>query len=159
MQHRLQTRTLRSDSPDDTCAFARRIAAQLRAGDVLLLGGEIGAGKTHFARCAIQALLSAPEDVPSPTYTIVQTYDTPRCEIWHADLYRLPGPSEIVELGLIDAFEDAICLVEWPDRLADLAPASALTLEFSDGGAADSRQILLSWQSGDWRDRLDEAKP
>jgi tRNA threonylcarbamoyladenosine biosynthesis protein TsaE len=157
MQHRDRTRTFRSDSPDETCAFARRIAVQLRVGDVLLLGGSIGAGKTHFARCAIQALLPVPEDVPSPTYTIVQTYAGPQCEIWHADLYRLPSPDEVIELGLIDAFDAAICLIEWPDRLADLAPASALILEFSDGRTANSRDITLTWQSSDWETRMQEV--
>ena len=98
-----------------------------------------------------------PEDVPSPTYTIVQTYAGPNCEIWHADLYRLPGPDEVIELGLIDAFDAAICLIEWPDRLADLAPASALILEFSDARTADSRDITLAWQSSDWGARLQEV--
>lgn len=128
----------------------------MRPGDVLLLQGDIGAGKTHFARALIQSLLSEPEDVPSPTFTLVQTYETPRSEIWHADLYRLTSPDEVVELGLTDAFEDAICLVEWPDRLAELAPQSALRLDFSLGGTEGQRKLTLSWQTGRWTPLVQE---
>ncbi len=155
--HSPATRTLHSGSPDRTCAIARRLGAHLRAGDVLLLHGDIGAGKTHFARCLIQSLLPRPEDVPSPTYTLVQTYPGPVCEIWHADLYRLPGPNEVFELGLTDAFDSAICLIEWPDRLGDLAPSTALTIALAPGPVADARILTLTWQSAEWDARLKEA--
>ncbi len=157
MHNRLNTRTFKSSNPDDTCAMARRLGALLNAGDVLLLSGDIGAGKTHFARCLIQSLLPQPEDVPSPTYTIVQTYPGPNCEIWHADLYRLPGPNEVIELGLIDAFDTAICLIEWPDRLGDLAPPLALKLDFVLDGDEDARKVTLTWQDEGWQARLMEA--
>ena len=93
----------RIDLPDEdaTGRLAARLAAILCPGDVLLLSGPIGAGKTAFARALIRAAMSNPaEDVPSPTFTLVQTYPTPRGEIWHADLYRLSHPDEAVELGL-----------------------------------------------------------
>lgn len=137
-------------SPDATCALARQIGAGLRPGDVLLLSGGIGAGKTHFARCLIQSLLLAPEDVPSPTFTLVQVYDTASGELWHADLYRLTGPDECVELGLSEAFDSAICLVEWPDRLGDLTPADALHLSFAAGSAEEARQLTLDWTAERW---------
>ncbi|KHQ52381.1 tRNA (adenosine(37)-N6)-threonylcarbamoyltransferase complex ATPase subunit type 1 TsaE [Mameliella alba] len=137
-------------TPEATCALARRIGAGLRPGDVLLLTGEIGAGKTHFARCLIQSLLDEPEDVPSPTFTLVQTYDTATGELWHADLYRLTGPDESVELGLTEAFETAICLVEWPDRLEDLAPRDALRLSFAAGQDEDARALVLDWEAPRW---------
>lgn len=130
--------------------FARAMAEQLAVGDVILLSGPIGAGKTHFARSVILALLPEPEDVPSPTFTLVQTYDAPDAEIWHADLYRLTGPDEIVELGLTDAFQSAICLVEWPDRLAELAPASALSLTFHPDATTDQRRVTIAWQDDKW---------
>ena len=88
------------------------------------------AGKTHFARNLIQSLMAEPEDVPSPTFTLVQAYDTPSGEIWHCDLYRLSAAEEVDELGLTEAFDTAICLVEWPDKLGPLAPRGALTLTF-----------------------------
>ncbi|WP_093092232.1 tRNA (adenosine(37)-N6)-threonylcarbamoyltransferase complex ATPase subunit type 1 TsaE [Shimia aestuarii] len=151
-----QSTTLFLSTPDETAALARWIAPGLRPGDVLLLQGDIGAGKTHFARALIQSLLSEPEDVPSPTFTLVQTYETPGSEIWHADLYRLTSPDEVVELGLTDAFEDAICLVEWPDRLAELAPQSALRLDFSLGDTEGQRKLTLSWQTGRWTPLVQE---
>ena len=110
--------------------LASHCAAQAAPGDTFLLAGDIGSGKSTFARAFIRARLASPhEDVPSPTFTVVQTYDHPSGDIWHCDLYRLSAPSEVIELGLEDAFSDAICLVEWPDRLADLRPDGAITIE------------------------------
>jgi tRNA threonylcarbamoyladenosine biosynthesis protein TsaE len=102
----------------------------LRAGDCLLLEGQIGAGKSHFARAFIQARLGRAEDVPSPTFTLVQSYQAD-VEIWHADLYRLSHPDEVLELGLEEAFDSAICLIEWPDRLGSLLPKGAMRLRFT----------------------------
>lgn len=144
---------LHLSSAEATADLARAIAPLLQPGDVLLLEGGIGAGKTHFARSLIQSLLLEPEDVPSPTFTLVQVYDGARCEIWHSDLYRLSDPDEAVELGLEEAFETAICLVEWPDRLADLTPQSALTLAFAVAEEG-SRDLTLSWQDARWAERL-----
>lgn len=142
------TLTLDLPSPDATAALAGGLALALGAGDVLLLEGEIGAGKTHFARALIRARLAAagapPEDIPSPTFTLVQTYAAGALEIWHADLYRLSDPQEVEELGLMSAFETALCLVEWPERLGNLAPPGALHLSFalSPGRDADSRRLM-----------------
>lgn len=147
---KITRRTHTLPSPEATCAFARALAARLGAGDVIALEGDIGAGKTHFARCLIQSLLPAPEDVPSPTYTLVQTYPGPGLEIWHADLYRLTGPAEVFELGLIDAFETEICLVEWPDRLGDLAPETALWMRLAHGTDSDAREASLHWSDPKW---------
>lgn len=137
-------------SPEATAELARALGRTLTAGDVLLLDGGIGAGKTHFARSLIQSLQDALEDVPSPTYTLVQVYDTRGGELWHADLYRLTGPDEVVELGLAGAFETAICLIEWPDRLADLGPPDALTLRFTDGPGDEARRLTLTWTAPRW---------
>lgn len=139
--------------PDATAALGTQIAPLLDAGDVLLLSGDIGAGKTHFARAIILSCLQIPEDVPSPTFTLVQVYDTPKAEIWHADLYRLSGPEGCIELGLEQAFNDAICLIEWPDRLGDLTPSDALHLDFATTDQ-DQRRVTLHASSGTWGPRL-----
>ena len=136
-----------------TATFAARIAPRLRAGDCLLLSGPIGAGKSAFARALIRARLDRPnEDVPSPTFTLVQTYDAGDVTLWHADLYRLTHPDEAVELGLEQAFEDAICLIEWPDRLGDLAPKTALSLTLA--ATADGPHTVTITGPDHWRDRL-----
>lgn len=145
-----QTLSFTSKSPDETAKFAATLAGNLRAGDTILLEGHIGGGKTHFARSLIQHLIGAHEDVPSPTFTLVQTYEASAFEIWHADLYRLSHPDEVFELGLVDAFSDALCLVEWPDRLGELAPKSALTLVFSATNDLEHRIIEASWTDPRW---------
>lgn len=143
-------------SPQKTADFAVRLGAVLHAGDTLLLHGSIGAGKTHFARSLIQSQLTIPEDVPSPTFTLVQTYETGQGEIWHADLYRLSGPNDVMELGLVDAFETALCLIEWPDRLGDLAPERALALRLTEGDDEEARLLEMSWTVPSWGVRLQE---
>lgn len=145
------------DSPEATAAFAARLAPTLGAGDVLLLEGEIGAGKSHFARALITARLAAvglAEDIPSPTYTLVQTYVAGPLAIWHCDLYRLTGSDEAVELGLTDAFDTALCLIEWPDRLGPEAPTTAARLCFGPGQEPDQRHLSIMVAQGSLRDRL-----
>lgn len=134
--------TLRLPTAEATTRLAERLAPLLVAGDTLLLEGPIGAGKTHFARALIQARLGRAEDVPSPTFTLVQTYDGDGVEIWHTDLYRLSHPDEVWELGLHDAFSTAICIVEWPDRLGRHLPQGALRISLSSEG--EGRLATLS---------------
>lgn len=154
MTHSHATRML--SSPQETADLATQIAAALSPGDCLLLEGPIGAGKTHFARHLIQSLLHSPEDVPSPTFTLVQTYDVPSGELWHADLYRLTSLDEIEELGLTEAFDTAICLIEWPDRLAELTPHHALHLRFElCADNVDSRNLTFTWTDSKWHTLID----
>ena len=135
--------------PEDTADFGRRLAPLLRAGDAVLLEGPMGAGKSHLARAVIRALTTPEEDVPSPSYTLVQTYaardGTP---VWHADLHRLSGPDEAWELGLLDALAEAIILVEWPDRLGPLTPPGALHLALSPQG--DGRRLDARGEGARW---------
>lgn len=123
-------------------AFGRRLGRCLRPGDTVLLEGPIGAGKTHLARAAIRALLGAGVEVPSPTYTLVQTYEAPGATIWHADLYRITDPAEIEELGLHEAIGRDIVLIEWPDRLGGGRPEGAVTLSLSLAG--EGRDLRIS---------------
>jgi tRNA threonylcarbamoyladenosine biosynthesis protein TsaE len=147
------TLSLDLQNAEETSQAARALSAALTAGDTVLLTGDVGAGKTHFARSLIQSLLTTPEDVPSPTFTLVQTYDTSAGAIWHADLYRLTSTFEIEELGLSDAFQDAICLVEWPDRLGELKPDGALEITLETTGE-DSRVLTATWEDDKWVAKL-----
>ena len=144
---------LHLDDVTATEALAARLAPVLGAGDTLLLSGPIGAGKTALSRALIRARLGNPaEDVPSPTFTLVQTYSDGETEIWHADFYRLSSPDEVVELGLDEAFETAICLIEWPDRLGELTPRDALHITLA--ALEDGHEISFAG-SADWTQRLE----
>jgi tRNA threonylcarbamoyladenosine biosynthesis protein TsaE len=132
-----------------TEALAAAVARLARLGDTILLEGDLGAGKTAFARAFLRAATGDPAlEVPSPTFTLVQSYDTPIGTVHHFDLWRLDGPGGLVELGWEEARE-GIVLVEWPDRLGALRPTDALTITLHPTGA-DSRRATLSG----WPDRL-----
>ncbi len=134
--------------------LGRRLATILLPGDTVLLRGPIGAGKSHLARAIIQARLEHEEDIPSPTFTLVQTYRADDAEIWHTDLYRLGDSSELVELGLDDAMEQAIVLIEWPDRLPpEMLPTHPLEIEIDH--SAEVRQVTLSADGGRWTEIVD----
>ena len=127
--------TLSLPTLEDTAALGRRLAAGLRAGDALLLEGPLGAGKSALARAILRALLDDTDlVVPSPTFTLVQTYDAPGFAVAHFDLWRLDGPEALTELGWDEA-RDGVVIVEWPDRLGDLRPedAQVVTLEYGPG--------------------------
>ncbi|MCL4155780.1 UNVERIFIED_CONTAM: hypothetical protein GTU68_043316 [Idotea baltica] len=134
--------------PEETAALARALASIATPGLCVLLEGPVGAGKSFFARSAIQALMAqigGIEDVPSPTFTLVQTYELGPLDVWHADLYRLTTPDELIELGLELAFDTALCLIEWPDRLGDLRPHGALDLVLTpDSLYPDQRRVQIS---------------
>ena len=152
--------TIPLNAPDQTAQLARRLGAVLDAGDTILLHGDVGSGKTHFARALIQSLLDVHEDVPSPTFTLVQVYEaTSGAEIWHADLYRLSDASEIEELGLTDAMEHAICLIEWPDRLASLKPFDALDITLTPTDVDDHRILTATWSHPRWDAKLTDWIP
>jgi len=132
-----------------TSAFANAVGAITLSGDTFLLEGDIGAGKSFFSRNLIQSLLTEPEDIPSPTFTLVQTYSAPNFEIWHCDLYRLNGVDDILELGLDEAFETDVCLIEWPDRLGSEAPKDAATLVFKTISEKE-RSVSLKYSHPKW---------
>ena len=142
----------------DEAATARLAQARARLvhpGDFIALRGDLGAGKTSLARALIVALAGRPEEVPSPTFTLAQSYVTPAGTVWHLDLYRISDPGELVELGREDALASSITLVEWPDRLGALLPAERLdvTLEFADSPTGESRRARLVG-NGAWAGRL-----
>jgi tRNA threonylcarbamoyladenosine biosynthesis protein TsaE len=134
--------------PDEaaTQALAQRLAARARPGDVLLLSGPLGAGKTAFARAFIRALAQDPAlEIPSPTFTLLQTYETPAGTIAHYDLWRLAGLEPLAELGWDEGLEQNIVLVEWPDRLGSLTPPGALHITISL--LPEGREITLAGET------------
>ena len=133
----------------------------LRPGDAVLLEGPLGAGKSALARAAIRARTGA-DEVPSPTYTLVQTYEGPDAVLWHADLYRLSGPDEVAELGLDLAFAEDIALVEWPERLGPFRPVRCLTASMGLDPVREGRSLSLTPEGPGWQPVLDavaEALP
>lgn len=134
-----------------TLALGARLGEQLRVGDIVCLSGGLGVGKTTLARGAIGAWTGEDEEAPSPTYTLVQTYEGPRGELWHCDLYRLKRPDDAWELGLEDAFASAACLIEWPDRLGPSLPQDRLDVDLAPVG--EGRRAALT-AHGAWRTRI-----
>ena len=131
-----------------------QIAPLLSPGDAVCLSGPLGAGKTTLARSLIRALAGPDEEVPSPTFTLVQTYETPRLPIAHFDLYRLRDSQDVEELGLDEALEAGAALIEWPERLGGRLPPERLevTLRFPEGDAIEAREIRWVGR-GSWRAR------
>ncbi len=157
----------------ETVALARKLAAAARPNDVLALIGDLGAGKTVFARAFINARADTAQDVPSPTFTLVQTYqftdtDSPGGDldgpgggipVYHFDLFRIEDAGEIDELGMEEAFAGGISLIEWPERLNGLLPVDRLDVSLAQGKGAGERRCVLTGH-GSWAARLsalDEA--
>ncbi len=145
--------------PDEaaTAALARRISGLARAGDVIALTGDLGAGKTFFARAFI-----GEADVPSPTFTLVQIYERPPGSpgpcIWHFDLYRLKQAREAIELDIEDAFAEGVSLIEWPERLGPLLPAERLDVALDFLPDPQARRVTLAG-TGRWAGLLAEIVP
>jgi tRNA threonylcarbamoyladenosine biosynthesis protein TsaE len=128
-----------------TETLAASVAALARPGDAILLEGELGAGKSVFARAFLRAASGDPSlEVPSPTFTLLQGYDTRIGTVHHFDLWRLDGPGGLRELGWDEA-RDGIVLVEWPDRLGSLRPGDALTVTLHPTGPHSRRAVLTGW--------------
>lgn len=144
---------------DATKALAARLAGIARPGDVLALSGDLGSGKTVFARGFINARAQEPEDVPSPTFTLVQAYEFPApgsaIPVFHFDLYRIEDASETRELGMDEAFATGISLIEWPERVNGHLPADRLVVTLEQGPTPDSRKATLLGL-GSWGPRLEE---
>jgi tRNA threonylcarbamoyladenosine biosynthesis protein TsaE len=134
-----------------TQLLAQTLAPHLRTGDVLALTGDLGVGKTEFARALLHAL-GVTGDVPSPTFTLLQTYEAHGLQIAHFDLYRLKSPDELDELGWDDALADDVTLIEWPERAAGRLPARHLMLHFALS-LEGTRRCTIE-KHGSWLDLL-----
>jgi tRNA threonylcarbamoyladenosine biosynthesis protein TsaE len=138
-----------------TARLGAAIARNLRPGEAVCLSGPLGAGKSTLARALVRALTTPDEDVPSPTFTLVQFYEGARLKIAHFDLYRLTSPDEAYEIGLDDALDDGAAVIEWPERLQGHLPADRLDVEIapvdgSDWTAGRSARLTLH---GAWEGR------
>ena len=132
--------------PDDaaTAELGASLARELVAGDIVLLEGDLGAGKTALARAIIRSLAGDPDlEVPSPTFALVQPYETPAGPVLHADLYRLGDPREVDELGLLDN-PDAIVLVEWAARSPEIVAAATLVVELAIPPGGEGRTVSVT---------------
>lgn len=138
-----------------TGRLGARIAEELGVGDAVLLKGDLGAGKTTLARAILQAL-GVEEIVPSPTFTLVQTYETKRLVVWHYDLYRIEDVEELDELGLDEALAEGAALIEWPERGANRMPDDALVVELTITGE-NARTAALSGPPR-WNDLIVEER-
>ena len=129
--------------PAATDALGVELAGLLEPGDLVVLDGDLGAGKTALARAVIRALAGDPDlDVPSPTFALVQPYETGKGPVLHADLYRLGDPREVEELGLLDN-PAAIVLVEWAERAPEIMEAATLTVSLSLPAGGEGRQVRI----------------
>ena len=133
-----------------TARLGAAIAAALQPGEAICLSGPLGAGKSTLARALVRALTGAGEDVPSPTFTLVQFYDGPRLKVAHFDLYRLSNPDEAYEIGLDEALDDGAAVIEWPERLAGRLPADRLDIELAFDGEGRSARLT---PHGAWEGR------
>lgn len=131
-------------SEAETIAVATTFAATLKMRDIVLLEGDLGMGKSVFSRAVIRALTGQADlDVPSPTFTLVQTYDSPKGDIYHFDLYRLKDPDELYEIGWEEALSDGVLLIEWPERLGHLMPKQVISVTIANGCTQANRLITI----------------
>ena len=141
-----------SHNENETGQIAAKLAGITKRGDVWALKGTLGMGKSVFARAFIRSLTDENQEVPSPTFTLVQSYYTDEFDIFHYDLYRLKAPEEIFELGVEEAFYEGVCLVEWPEKMASFAPRDMWEVEFSAQG--EVRQIVVRANDAEKEKRL-----
>ncbi len=149
-------RRLILDGEEATAELAAEIASLAEDGDVIALSGELGTGKTTFARAFLREW-GVQEEIPSPTFTLVQTYELEAGTVWHFDLYRLENPDDALELDIEDAFTEGISLIEWPERLGAYLPWERLDLRFAIGEREDVRRVEIEG-TDEWADRLKELE-
>lgn len=146
--------TVISRCETDTVDLGATLGAYLQQGDILALEGNLGMGKTALARGLIRHLCGHKTVVTSPTFTLVQIYDAPNFPIWHCDLYRIETADDAFEIGLEEAFADAVTLIEWPERLGSMLPERRLRVRFLSEKIDGSR--IVSLQGGaDWLRRIE----
>jgi len=133
--------TIITQNEEETAMAAARFAKILKGREVVLLDGAVGTGKSVFARALIRALTHPAMEVPSPTFSLVQIYETARGPLWHFDLYRLKSPDDLYELGWEEAYDQAILVIEWPERMDQRLTPRAIRFTFRHGANPNERSI------------------
>lgn len=136
---------------NDTVLLGQKISTLCHRGDVLALNGTLGVGKSVFARAFIQNICGK-TDVPSPTFTLVQTYEAQDFDVYHFDLYRLKSPEEIFELGMEEAMYDGVCLIEWPEKMGGYLPKKSITINITH--QQEGRELEISFPNEDTYQRF-----
>lgn len=139
-----------------TKALASAIARFAEGGEAIALIGDLGVGKTAFSRFFIQSLTSPETEVVSPTFTLLQTYETGRYSLWHFDLYRLQSAQEVIELGLDEAFDKGVSLIEWPEIIEHWLPKHRLAVQLQFGEGEEQRVAVLKGE-GHWKEKLQQV--
>jgi tRNA threonylcarbamoyladenosine biosynthesis protein TsaE len=154
---------LKAFSLQQVQSCAAVLAGRAQTGDVIALSGDLGTGKSVFAKAFVRALTNEDEDVPSPTFTLVQIYDGhhdgEELTIWHFDLYRLKSAEEIYETGFEEALSDGISLIEWPERAGSLLPRDRLIIHLeAPTGQPDKRNVTITANGANWIQRMENIK-
>jgi len=148
------TKNISIHTTDEMAALGHKIARILTPGCPIALTGPIGVGKSFLSRAIIQAWIG-PQDVPSPTFTLIQTYEADGFDIWHTDLYRLNAIDQVDELGLWEALADDVCLIEWPELICELLPKETLHIEISIPEGTEMRHVSLKTDGAHWASLMD----
>jgi len=141
----------------ETEEIARKLAHCAELGDVIALHGDLGIGKSVFSRSFIRALTSPDEEVPSPTFTLVQIYEAGMGELYHFDMYRLEQPDDCLELGIEEAFSEGVSLIEWPSKMGSYLPWDCLNIEITHGDHGETSRTMEFSSQGNWLERLKET--
>ena len=139
---------------EQTNALAASFAQLLKQGDIVALCGTLGVGKTAFTRALVQSFLPQ-EEVPSPTFTLLQTYETEKFPLFHFDLYRLKQPDEVFELGIEDAFYDGVSLIEWPEKMGNILPQKKI-VKIQIQSNDETRTFTFTSENPNWLERIEK---
>jgi tRNA threonylcarbamoyladenosine biosynthesis protein TsaE len=156
-RHTMMKKMIVLASEDDTALLGEALSEICAAGDLIALYGDLGAGKSALCRAFVRALTSEDQDVPSPTFTLVQSYETPEETVYHYDLYRLNKPDDVLELGMEEALEEGICLVEWPEKMGPYLPWDRIDLDITIQPDDKTRVATLAG-IGAWSARLNDLR-
>jgi len=147
---------IKIDRQSETEKIASQLAAHVQLGDVIALHGDLGVGKSVFARAFIRSLTSIDEEVPSPTFTLVQIYEVDVGELYHFDVYRLEQADDALELGIEEAFNEGISLIEWPSKLGTYLPWDCLNIKINHDENSETSRVMTFSSNGTWMQRLKE---